>query len=375
MSPGVTDPRIGVQLRRLREQSGLSLRKFGQLIAYSHVYLWQIEAGERPAPADVIRRADDALNAGGSLTKLINNGPDIDPDDQARIAHVTARTTAVDRTALSILATTLDYYRRLEDAVGAGAVWGPVRAQHALAERLLGAAPSALRRQAADVVAQHARQAGWLTIATGRRGAGALFRQAAAQAEDAGLVDLAAMSRSYLGHLAWLAGRPAVVIEASRAARAMPAYVGEQAYDAYQEARGHAMRGDVPAVTQMLAEGRDLAAETAEHTGPIPAWQYYRTPAFFDLEAGLTLAVLARHGERSHAKAAVAALTAGATGLAQDQCGDWIGDYLVALVECHARLSDTAGATGAKDQIERIAARTGNEDLARRARIAAAAGR
>lgn len=359
------DSRVGAELRRLRVQSGMSLRKLGQQIAYSHVYLSQIERGERPATADVIRRCDTALGAGWQLAALVD-GPDVDGDQADRIRRVSAGAVTVDATTLDILAVVLDHYRRLEDTVGAHAVWAPVYAQHGLALRLLASAPSGLRRQAADVAAQHARQAGWLAVATGRRGAPALFRQTSRLADEAGLDDLVAMARSYLGYLGALAGRPAVVIEASAVARAMPAYVGERAYDAHQEARGWAMRGDVRQVVRLLGVGRDLAAETAAYGGDVPPWQYYRTPAFFHLERGLVLATLARHGDRRHAQDAVGALTAGVSGIGE--AGDWVGDYLISLAECQRRIGDMAGMRATVARVEGIAARTGRPDLAWRAR-------
>ncbi|WP_330268571.1 helix-turn-helix domain-containing protein [Streptomyces griseorubiginosus] len=59
------------ELRRLRHERGLSLTALAQRVHYSKGYLSKIENGSKPATADVGRRCDEALLAGGALLRLV----------------------------------------------------------------------------------------------------------------------------------------------------------------------------------------------------------------------------------------------------------------------------------------------------------------
>ena len=55
---------LGVLLRHLREQRGLSLRELGQLAQTDHAYIYRLEQGEKGAPSDdVLLRLIRALKA------------------------------------------------------------------------------------------------------------------------------------------------------------------------------------------------------------------------------------------------------------------------------------------------------------------------
>ncbi|GHD93012.1 nSTAND1 domain-containing NTPase [Streptomyces naganishii] len=58
------------QLRRLRQQRGLSLAELARRTHYSKGYLSKIETGAKRATADVARRCDEVLDAGGELLRL-----------------------------------------------------------------------------------------------------------------------------------------------------------------------------------------------------------------------------------------------------------------------------------------------------------------
>ena len=61
---------FGRELRRLREQRGLSLQKFADLVNYSRGYIGKVETGDKPPTGELARRCDDVLEAGGTLTAL-----------------------------------------------------------------------------------------------------------------------------------------------------------------------------------------------------------------------------------------------------------------------------------------------------------------
>lgn len=373
------DPRLPARLRELRTQAHLTYRDLGARAAYSHVYLWRIERGERPAPPAVMRRVGEALGVGAELERLAH-GTDagLDGDHLQRLQAVEHDPGRVDRATLDGMATILTTHRRLEDQIGAGPMWAPARAQLQLAERVLGEATDGIRTAALDMAAQQAQFAGWLTLATGRRDARALFRRAERLAEDAGDHEMRATAISFVGYAARLAGRPAEVIEASHAARQIPGvYVGQIAYDVGQEARGHALRGDTRAALELLAEHRDLAEAAVAWTGPVAPWHYYRGAGFFRLERGLTLALLAQSTEeRQHALAAVTELRGGLTAMPDDQRGaEWLADpFLLVLAATQRQLGDGVGAEQTQAEIRRIAAATGSTRLARAALLPGSSG-
>ncbi|MEV7770169.1 Scr1 family TA system antitoxin-like transcriptional regulator [Kitasatospora sp. NPDC086791] len=61
---------IGVQLRRFRKARGLTQVELGKLINYSDSLISLIENGERPAPLNLLRRADKVLDTCGALELL-----------------------------------------------------------------------------------------------------------------------------------------------------------------------------------------------------------------------------------------------------------------------------------------------------------------
>ncbi|KUM74302.1 helix-turn-helix domain-containing protein [Streptomyces griseorubiginosus] len=68
---GGAPPDFPSELRRLRQQRGLSLTALAQRVHYSKGYLSKIENGSKPATEDVGRRCDEALQAGGALLRLL----------------------------------------------------------------------------------------------------------------------------------------------------------------------------------------------------------------------------------------------------------------------------------------------------------------
>ncbi|UNM12779.1 helix-turn-helix domain-containing protein [Streptomyces formicae] len=62
------------QLRRLRQERGLSLADLARRTHYSKGYLSKIETGAKPATEDVARRCDQILGAEGELLRLLPEG-------------------------------------------------------------------------------------------------------------------------------------------------------------------------------------------------------------------------------------------------------------------------------------------------------------
>ncbi len=66
---------FGQELRRLRVERGLSLRRLSELAHYSKGHLSRLENGGRRPGRDLARRLDQALRAGGELARLAPDTP------------------------------------------------------------------------------------------------------------------------------------------------------------------------------------------------------------------------------------------------------------------------------------------------------------
>ncbi|MFI9202304.1 helix-turn-helix domain-containing protein [Streptomyces sp. NPDC053048] len=61
----------GEQLRRLRQERGMSLAGLSDLVHYTKSYLSRVETGEKPMTPEVARRCEGALRADGQLSGLV----------------------------------------------------------------------------------------------------------------------------------------------------------------------------------------------------------------------------------------------------------------------------------------------------------------
>ncbi|MEO3775828.1 helix-turn-helix transcriptional regulator [Micromonospora sp. B11E3] len=68
---GETVELIRAQLRRLRQNAGLSQEDFGKLVHFSGSQVSALELGQRPADRHFLKRADEVLNTGGLLMSLL----------------------------------------------------------------------------------------------------------------------------------------------------------------------------------------------------------------------------------------------------------------------------------------------------------------
>jgi transcriptional regulator with XRE-family HTH domain len=64
-----TDPILvfGKLLKALRERAGMSQKQLADIVNYSASLISAVETGTKPAKSDLVRRLDQALNAGGAL--------------------------------------------------------------------------------------------------------------------------------------------------------------------------------------------------------------------------------------------------------------------------------------------------------------------
>ena len=97
------------ELRRLRAQSGLSLRELGARVTHGKSYLQELETGQKPPNLAIARRLDKELGGGGRLAATLRpDGPD-DAESEIEAIELARRVAASD-----VSSGTLD---RLERAV------------------------------------------------------------------------------------------------------------------------------------------------------------------------------------------------------------------------------------------------------------------
>ncbi|GAB1694771.1 helix-turn-helix domain-containing protein [Krasilnikovia sp. M28-CT-15] len=125
------DPRFGVELRRLRAGRDLSIRDLAKRAHYGKTYIHDLETGKARPSAAVAAHLDATLETDGTLSALVREpGYGLSPDDWNRLDAVAACPRRVDRATVDALAGVLSQTRRLEDALGIGAVLAPVTACH-----------------------------------------------------------------------------------------------------------------------------------------------------------------------------------------------------------------------------------------------------
>jgi transcriptional regulator with XRE-family HTH domain len=350
---------FGDQLRRLRRQRGLSIRDLAKEVNYSKSLIGEWETGKKTPTADAVARLDSHLHGDGALTAaaadIVRSNGHTD-----RLAHVAAAPRTVDAAAVDALAGVLANMRRLEDTVGAGplltATAGPLR----LVETLADEARGPIRPRVVDLAGQWSQFAGWLRAATGQPAkARDWYARTLEHATEVGNEDLIATSLSMRGNLAWMARQPGPVIGLSGAAAQHAASPGVRAMAQQQEARGHAVIGDADAVERLLDRAEADMAEAADRPDEEPAWIYFYSPGYLQMQRGLAYRLLGRH------EAAVTALTDGLAATGETlQTSEFVAVYVLHLAEEHLALGNRDVAALLLEQVREVARSTGSERLA-----------
>jgi transcriptional regulator with XRE-family HTH domain len=354
-------------LRALMAKRGISGNALARRAYCDKAYISRVVNGKQPPSAKLARLLDEALSADGQLAALaapsVFNG-EIGPESRERLAWAVQHPRRIDGAAVDALASVLASQRHAEDVLGSAAILRPVLAQLRIAADLAVESRGLVRAAVIDLAGQWAQFAGWLHANTRNdAAAGRLYDRALEWAVEAADVNLISEVISMKGHIAWMAGHPGPVIGLSRAAQRDPAaFPGQHAISAAQEARGHAMAGDADAAERKLDDAMTAAQAAAERPKEAPPWLYYHSPAFFDLQRGLTYRFLAadpRYRER-----AIQALEAGHAGLPDsEKSSDWGAVFLCYLADVHERGGDLKQACAVAAAAAHIARQTHSQRL------------
>jgi transcriptional regulator with XRE-family HTH domain len=259
---------LGIEVRRYREQRGLTQAALGAIIGFSPQHLSSVERGETPVSEQFVQACDDALGADGSLLELLppvvyerarsrwssraerNADPICLPPSRAssplvhRAATERARsapTTSADVEAIGAMITAL---RRVDNRYGGGStrgvVLGYLNGEVSPMLRAMRAQGTAPPRRLMQVAAELTQLAGWVSHDVGENGLARCY-----------LEESLSLSRA--------AGDDAFAAEVLAAMSHQAAYVrdGRTAVDAAQAAARHASRSGVPA---LVSEGAAMEA-------------------------------------------------------------------------------------------------------------------
>lgn len=326
----------------LAEALGVTLDELDELEA-----AYQASREARP-PASALLVPDGVLN----------------PDQLERLGRAVRKPSRADAEVVQSLATSLAEYRRMEDHIGSGPLLVAVTAQLDLVTSLVVDARGPMRPAVVDIAAQWAQFLAWLNTSAGRHGDARLWWDRAAEwATEAANTTLMANVLSFKGHIAWMNGEIGPTIGLSQAAqRDTDVFVSQRAYDAHQEARGHAMAGDMQAAERKLDDARRLAQLTMEHPNQKAPWSYYYSPALYTAECGLVHLHLSFH-DRTHAGQAVASLTEGIAGFVDAKDSDWAAEWRYHLALAHMQNDDHTEACAVAGDALETAHKTGFDRL------------
>ncbi|MEC3954518.1 helix-turn-helix transcriptional regulator [Nocardia sp. CDC153] len=323
---------FGTELRRLREQQGMSVRQLGKQVLYDPSALSRFENGKRKPPADIVTRLDAALNAGGILCALYESlsGPDpFTPHEALQNRRYADQKLAGDLQA--VLADT----RRLEDEIGSKLVL-PVTVRHSkIATALAREATSKARKPLVDAAAGWTQFHGWLNASLGRHDAAIHhYREALELAEEAGNADMVSTTLAMRGHVAWMAGDTSASIGLSQAAQRNPRNLSRTvlALAVQQEARGLGMEGDMDGMESKLDTATDLILLGDPDK---PDAQYFYSDSFIRMQRGMAY----RHA-RQWAKA-IDALEHGLQGFDRKTLeSEWATWYVAELAWSYAGIGE-----------------------------------
>lgn len=293
---------FGANLRRIREESGMSLGAFAAKINYSKSYLSKIENDLKPPTADIAKRCDSLFGTGGVLSAMVRPSEEPAGDDQdgevwvmvsdgegrqgfhrlprrqvlagvgmaLGFALTGGSRSVVDEPTVAALRATFDQYRRLGTISSPTTVLGPVVA-HVNTLRMLASAeqPEAIRKQLLLLASRAAEYAGWMSQEAGDEKAALWWtRRAVEYAAQGGDRYLASYALVREAELAMYRQDPLTTIELATRAQADPA-AGPRILGlaARCEAQGHALVGDPGGYEEALERATILLGE-AEPAAP-----------------------------------------------------------------------------------------------------------
>ena len=316
-----------VELRRRRHAAGLSLADLAAAAHYSKGYLSKVETGRKPANADLARRCDAALDAGGRLAALVAprvtappvDAPAVDsevwtmtldPDGSGAFSRRQALAAgtasllhwqldsggvaAVEDSTVARFGVLFDEIRNLGRVLGPAQVLPLVIAQTHTLRNLAAERSGPDRRKLLLLAGRHAEYAGWMAQESGDERAALWWIDTAIElataARDRAMQAYGLVRRA--GVLLYRDDAIGVVELARRAQRAAGAPARIRALATLREAQGHALAGAPDECLRTLDRAATL--QSATHDDAAPALGSTSVPDQLSLTTGWCLFDLGR---------------------------------------------------------------------------------
>ncbi|WP_282694134.1 helix-turn-helix transcriptional regulator [Streptomyces sp. CC208A] len=287
--------RLGPELRRLRQEAGLTLTEFSVALNYDKGHLSKVERGERSASPELARRCDAFLGADGALQRLAvrpGTGPDTTEPPAApspwlvgRRAVLSAGTGALIDLGLKFggqapsvadpllpsMRAQFDQLRELGQSTAPKVLLPLLETQTRMVAGLAADASSASRASALLLASRFAEFTGWMAQEAGDSGAALGWTAEAAELARAGgdahLSSYALVRRALV---TLYDGDAAGTVALARRAQsdALPPRIRGLA--AQREAQGHALVGDERDCLRSLDRARELLGSDDARSGAEP---------------------------------------------------------------------------------------------------------
>ncbi|MFJ4920709.1 multiprotein-bridging factor 1 family protein [Streptomyces sp. NPDC088725] len=271
---------FGSELRRLRQDAGLSLTEFAAMVNYSKSHLSKIERSMKRTPPALARRCDALLGAEGRLQRLVDSDAVAEDGERDRGAVGRRKVVTVGATSLisfslganqqvvrsekpapstDLLRVQFDHLRLLGQSTDPVVLLPVLRSQTRLVVDLAGAAGPGTRERLLALGARFAEYTGWIAQEAGDNLAALNWTADAVQLAEAGgdphLASYALVRRALVTFYDSNAGQTVgLAVQAQR--DSLPPRIRGLA--AQREAQGHALAGDERACLSCLDRAREL---------------------------------------------------------------------------------------------------------------------
>ncbi|MFE9247969.1 helix-turn-helix domain-containing protein [Streptomyces sp. NPDC007088] len=298
-----TSSLFGPELRRLRQEAGLSLTEFSVALNYDKGHLSKVERGERAASSELARRCDAFLGADGDLQRLIvRPGADAGSNDNPSLWHIGRRAVLAAGTgALIDVSLTLggqtssaagallpsflaqfDQLRKLGQSTAPRALLPLLETQTRMVAGLAADAPPATRAPALLLASRFAEFTGWMAQGAGdSRAALAWTGEATELARAGGDAHLGSYALVRRALVTLYDGDAAGTVALARRAQSDELPPRIRGLAAQREAQGHALVGDERDCLRSLDRARDLLAadDARSGAGPVIGTTHVSDPA------------------------------------------------------------------------------------------------
>ncbi|MFJ5261105.1 helix-turn-helix domain-containing protein [Streptomyces sp. NPDC088387] len=290
-----TPVRFGPELRRLRQEAGLTLTEFSAALNYDKGHLSKVERGERSASPDLARRCDAFLGANGELQQLavrpVNDSAAAETPTPPSIWLVGRRAVLAAGSGalidlglklgdqalspvgllLSSFRAQFDQLRKLGQSTAPKAVLPLLETQTRTVAGLAADAPSATRAPAILLASRFAEFTGWMAQEAGDGSAALGWTDQAVELARAGgdpHLGSYALVRRALITLYNEDGADTIALARQAQGSELPPRIRGLA--AQREAQGHALVGNERDCLRSLERARELLARDTTSSGSEP---------------------------------------------------------------------------------------------------------